>query len=239
MKLQQLLSFTRRAIDDYAMIDEGDKIAIGVSGGKDSMALLYAMHGLMRFYPKKFCIQAITVDLGFHTQDVIEIKRTCEKLGIPYTVVTTDIANIIFEQRKESSPCSLCAKMRKGALNDEIKRLGCNKVAYGHHKDDVIETMLLSMIYEGRFHSFAPKLYLDRMDLHVIRPFIYLNEADIIGFINKNNIPIAKSKCVVDGYTKRQYAKELLKQINTENPGAKNRMFGAIANSNLESWIKP
>ena len=238
MKLQQLLSKTRRAIDDYKMIEENDKIAIGISGGKDSMALLYAMHGLMRFYPIPFTIQAITVDLGFHTQDLAQIAAVCDELSVPYTVVTTNIAEIVFDIRNESSPCSLCAKMRKGALNDEIKRLGCNKIAYGHHKDDVIETMLLSLIYEGRFHSFAPKLYLDRMDLKVIRPFIYLDEADIKGFVNKNNIPIAKSKCPVDGLTKREYAKDLLKTLNLENPGAKNRMFSAITNSKIESWEK-
>ena len=169
MKHQQLLSYTRRAIDDYNMIEEGDKIAIGISGGKDSLTLLCAMKGLMRFYPKKFQIHAITVDLGFDNLNLNEIKKLCEELEVPYSIVKTDIAKIIFEDRKESNPCSLCAKMRKGALNEEIKKLGCNKVAYAHHKDDVVETMLLSLIYEGRFHSFSPKSYLDRMDLTVCK----------------------------------------------------------------------
>lgn len=236
MKLQQLMSFTRRALDDFQMIEDGDKIAIGISGGKDSLTLLYALHGLMRFYPKKFSIHAITVDLGFQNLKLDEIVTLCESLDVPYTILKTDIASIVFDERKESNPCSLCAKMRKGALNDEIKRLGCNKVAYAHHKDDVVETMLMSLIYEGRFHTFSPRTYLDRMDLTVIRPLIYVNEADVIGFVNKYNLPVAKSPCPADGNTKREYVKQLLKQLNKENPGVKERMFTAIMNGKLESW---
>lgn len=236
MKLQQLLSYTRKAVDDYQMIEEGDKIAIGISGGKDSLTLLHALKGLSRFYPKKFSIHAITVDLGFGIQDFEAIKALCSELDVPYTILKTEIAQIIFEERKESNPCSLCAKMRKGALNEEIKKLGCNKVAYAHHKDDIIETMLLSLIYEGRFHSFSPKTYLDRMDLTVIRPLMYVNEMDVIGFMHKYNLPVAKSPCPVDGYTKRQYAKELLKQLTSENPGVKERMFTAIVNGNIKGW---
>ncbi len=238
MKLQQLLSYTRRAIDDYHMIEENDCIGIGISGGKDSLALLCAMNGLMRFYPKKFTIHAITVDLGFQNQDLNAISALCESLNVPYTIVKTEIAKIVFDDRKESNPCSLCAKMRKGALNEELKRIGCNKIAYGHHKDDVVETMLMSLIYEGRFHTFAPNTYLDRMDLTVIRPFLYMSENDIIGFVKKQNLPVAKSPCPVDGYTKREYAKQLVKQLNTENPGAKERMFTAITRSSLENWVK-
>lgn len=236
MKLQQLMSFTRRAIDDFEMIEEGDKIAIGISGGKDSLTLLYALHGLMRFYPKKFMIHAITVDLGFDNLKLDKIVELCEKLEVPYTILKTDIASIVFDERKESNPCSLCAKMRKGALNEEIKRLGCNKVAYAHHKDDVVETMLMSLIFEGRFHTFSPRTYLDRMDLTVIRPLMYVNEADVIGFTNKYELPVAKSPCPADGNTKREYVKNLLKQLNNENPGVKERMFTAIMNGNLESW---
>lgn len=228
MKHQQLLSYTRRAIDDYNMIEEGDKIAIGISGGKDSLTLLCAMKGLMRFYPKKFQIHAITVDLGFDNLNLNEIKKLCEELEVPYSIVKTDIAKIIFEDRKESNPCSLCAKMRKGALNEEIKKLGCNKVAYAHHKDDVVETMLLSLIYEGRFHSFSPKTYLDRMDLTVIRPLMYVNEMDVIGYTKQSKLPVAKSPCPADGNTKREYVKQLLKQLTTDNPGVKERMFTAI-----------
>lgn len=236
MKLQQVMSYVRRAVDDYHMIEDGDKIAIGISGGKDSLTLLYALNGLKRFYPKKFDIHAITVDLGFKNLDLDKIQALCEELGVEYTIVKTDIAKIIFEDRKESSPCSLCAKMRKGALNDAMKAAGCNKIAYGHHKDDVVETMLMSLIYEGRWHTFSPVTYLDRMDLTVIRPLMYMNEADVIGFVNKQGIPVLKSACPVDGYTKREYTKQLLRRLNQENPGVKERMFTAIQKGNMKGW---
>ena len=150
MKLQQLMSYTRRAIDDYNMIQDGDRIAIGISGGKDSLTLLYALHGLQRYYPKKFDLEAITVDLGHPDFDVSGIHSLCETMRVPYTVVKTEIARIVFDERNEKNPCSLCAKMRKGALNDTIKKLGCNKIAYAHHKDDIVETMMMSLIYEGQ-----------------------------------------------------------------------------------------
>ena len=214
MKLQQLLSFTRKAVDEYQMIEAGDKIAVGISGGKDSLTLLYALAGLRRFYPKPFDLIAITVDLGYEKFHTEKIEALCQKLDVPYHVVKTDIARILFEERKESNPCSLCAKMRKGALNEAVKKLGCNKVAYAHHKDDIVETMILSLIFEGRFHSFSPKSYLDRMDLTVIRPMMYVNEADVIGFQRKYELPVEKSRC----------------------PGAKQRMFTAIINGNIEGW---
>ena len=236
MKLQQLLSYTRKAVDEYQLIEEGDKIAIGISGGKDSLSMLYALHGLQRFYPQSFEIEAITVDLGFPDFDLSQIKALCESLGVPYTVVKTEIAQIIFDERAERNPCSLCAKMRKGALNEAIKASGCNKVAYAHHKDDVIETMLLSLIFEGRFHTFSPKTYLDRMDLTVIRPLLYVDEKDIIGFRNAYNLPTQKSPCPVDGYTKREYAKELVRTLNKEHSGARERMFAAILSSNIKGW---
>ncbi len=236
MKLQQLMSFVRRAIDDYEMIEEGDRIAVGISGGKDSLTLLYAMHGLKRFYPRHFELEAVTVDLGNPGFDVEPLRQLCESMDIPYTVIKTDIAQIIFDERKESNPCSLCAKMRKGALNEAVKKLGCNKVAYAHHKDDIVETMLLSLIFEGRFHSFSPKTYLDRMDLTVIRPMMYVGEADVKGFQNKYDLPVVKSACPADGYTKREYAKNLVRQLNLEHPGAKERMFAAITNGNISGW---
>lgn len=236
MKMQQVYSVVRKAIDDYHMIDEGDKIAIGISGGKDSLTLLYALHGLRRFYPKHFEIHAVTVDLGFKNLNLDKIKELCKSLDVEYSIIKTDIAQIIFEDRKEENPCSLCAKMRKGALNQAIKEIGCNKVAYAHHKDDVVETMLMSLIFEGRFHTFSPVTYLDRMDLTVIRPLMYMNEVDVIGFVNKNQVPVVKSPCPADGYTKREYVKNLLKSLNQENPGVKERMFTAIINSNLKGW---
>ncbi|MEE0781711.1 MAG: ATP-binding protein [Sellimonas sp.] len=236
MKLQQLLSFTRKAVDEYQMIEAGDKIAVGISGGKDSLTLLYALAGLRRFYPKPFDLIAITVDLGYEKFHTEKIEALCQELDVPYHVVKTDIARILFEERKESNPCSLCAKMRKGALNEAVKKLGCNKVAYAHHKDDIVETMILSLIFEGRFHSFSPKSYLDRMDLTVIRPMMYVNEADVIGFQRKYDLPVEKSRCPVDGLTKRQYAKDLIHQLELDHPGAKQRMFTAIINGNIEGW---
>ena len=236
MKLQKLFSLTRQAIDDYQMIEEGDRIAIGISGGKDSLTLLYAMQGLQKFYPKRFELEAVTVDLGYPGFDLEPIRQLCQKLQVPYNVIPTQIGKIVFEERQESNPCALCAKLRKGAFNDRIKELGCNKVAYAHHKDDMVETMLLSLMYEGRFHSFLPKTYLDRMDLTVIRPLIYVSESEVIGFRNKYHLPVAKSPCPTDGYTKRQYVKDLLRKLNQENPGEKDRMFSAIVNGHLEYW---
>ena len=236
MELQRLLSYTRKAIDEYAMIQEGDHIAVGISGGKDSLTLLYALHGLQRFYPKRFDLSAITVNLGFPDFDLSPIYDLCSRLQVPYRVVDSDISHILFDVRKESNPCSLCAKMRKGALNQAVKEMGCNKVAYAHHMDDIIETMLLSLIFEGRFHSFSPKTYLDRMDLTVIRPIMFVNEADVTGFQNKYQLPVVKSKCPVDGFTKRQYAKELVQRLNQDHPGAKERMFSAILNGNMKGW---
>lgn len=236
MKLQQLMSQTRRAIDDYGMIHTGDKIAIGISGGKDSLTLLYALHGLQRFYPEKFDLEAITVDLGNPDFDLSHIRHLCETMQIPYTVVKTEIAQIVFEERKEKNPCSLCAKMRKGALNDAVKKLGYNKIAYAHHKDDIVETMMMSLIYEGHFYSFPPITHLDRTNLTVIRPLMYVSEADVKGFCRKYQLPVVKSPCPADGYTKRQYVKDLLRKLNLENPGVKERMFSAIINGNISDW---
>lgn len=236
MKLQQVLSYVRRAVDDYHMIEANDKIAIGISGGKDSLTLLYALASLKRFYPKKFEIYAVTVDLGFDNLNLVKIRELCQELGVEYKIVKTEIAQIVFEERKETNPCSLCAKMRKGALNDAMKELGCNKIAYAHHKDDVVETMLMSLIYEGRFHTFSPVTYLDKTQLTVIRPLIYMNEADVIGFVHKYNLPVVKSPCPADGHTKREFVKELLKKINQETPGVKNRMFTAIQTGKLKGW---
>jgi tRNA(Ile)-lysidine synthase TilS/MesJ len=238
MKLQKLYSYVRRAVDDYNMIEDGDRIAIGISGGKDSLALLYALEGLRHFYPKKFDIVAVTVDLGFDNLDLSGIKALCDKLNVEYHIVKTDIAQIIFEERKEKNPCSLCAKMRKGALNEAMKNLGISKIAYAHHRDDVVETMLLSLMYEGRFHCFAPVTYLDRMEVTVIRPLIYVHEADVIGFVKRYDVPVVKSPCPADGNTKREYAHNLLKDMIKDNPGVKNRMFTAITESNIKGWEK-
>lgn len=236
MKLQQLYSQVRRAVDDYGMITDGDKIAIGISGGKDSLTLLYALAGLRRFYPEKFELVAISVDLGIVPVDMSGIRALCLELEVPLTLIPTQIGPIIFEERQESSPCSLCAKMRKGALNDAALRLGCNKIAYAHHMDDIIETMFLSMIYEGKFYTFPPVTHLDQTDLTVIRPLMYVLEADVIGFKNKYSLPVVKNPCPADGATRREYVKQLIRQINRDNPGVKKRLFHAITTGNIEDW---
>ena len=236
MELQRLLSLTRKAIDDHKQINEGDRIAVGISGGKDSLTLLYALANLKRFYPNRYELGAITVDLGLPEFDTEPIAKICASLDVPYTVVKTDIYSIIFNDRKESNPCSLCAKMRKGSLNEAIKAQGYNKVAYAHHKDDVVETLMMSLIYEGRFHTFSPVTYLDRTQITVIRPMIYIDEADVIGFANKMDLPVAGKLCPADGYTKREYVKDLIAKINKENPGVKDRMFTAIEGSGIKGW---
>lgn len=236
MKLQRLLSLTRQAVDHYNMIEEGDRVALGMSGGKDSLTLLYALCHLRKFYPKHFELCAITVDLGLGNLELDPIRALCEEFAVPYEVVPTQIGKVLFETRKESNPCSLCAKMRKGAFNEKAKELGCNKIAYAHHRDDVIETMLMSLFYEGRFHSFSPYTYLDRMDLTVIRPLLFVTEADVIGFRNKYQLPVCKNPCPMDGYTKRQYVKELIQDLQQDNPHLKDCLFHAILDGNIKGW---
>lgn len=236
MQLKRLLSLTRKAVDEYHMIQEGDRIAIGISGGKDSLTLLYALSGLRRFYPKHFEIEAITVNIGFDNFDTAPLSGLCDELNVHYTEIKTDIAEVVFDIRKEDNPCSLCAKMRKGAFNDKAKELGCNKSAYAHHKDDVIETALMSQIYEGHFYCFSPVTYLDRMDITLIRPLIFIDECDIIGFKNLYNLPVVKNPCPADGNTKREYIKGLVKQLEKENPGVRDRLFNAVTNGLLPGW---
>ena len=238
MTLQKVLSRVRQAVEDYHMIEEGDRIAVGISGGKDSLTLLLALNELRKFYPQKFSIYAVTVDLGFQNLDLNEIRALCVSHEIPYTVVETSIAKIVFEDRRENNPCSLCAKMRKGALNDAIKDLGCNKIAYAHHEDDVVETMMLSLIYEGRFSAFWPVTEWKNEKLTLIRPFIYVTQAEAVGFQHKYELPVVKNLCPADGYTRREYTKQLIRQINQENPGVKKRFFHAIETGNIEGWHK-
>lgn len=235
MKLQRLYSLARKAIDDYHMIEEGDRIAVGISGGKDSLALLYALSGLRRFYSAHFEIEAITVNIGFDDFDTSKIRELCDELDVHYTEIKTQIKDVVFDIRNEQNPCSLCAKMRKGAFNDLAKELGCNKSAYAHHRDDVIETALMSQIYEGHFYCFAPVTYLDRMDITLIRPLIYVPECDIIGFKNLYGLPVLKNPCPADGVTKREYVKNLVKMLEHDNPGFKDRMFHAVTDG-IESF---
>lgn len=238
MKFQRLLSLTRQAVDQYLMIADGDRIAIGISGGKDSLALLYALQGLQRFYPKKYELQAITVNLGFAGFDLSPVQDLCRHMAVPYTIIDTEIGKILFETRKESNPCALCAKLRKGVLNAKAKELGCNKVAYAHHKDDFIETMMLSLIFEGRFYSFSPYTYLDQTELTVIRPLIYVEESEVISIQNRFQFPVCKNPCTIDGHTKREYVKNITRQLEEENPGVKSRFFHAIVQGQIEGWPK-
>lgn len=236
MKLQRLLSLTRQAADAYHMIEEGDKIALGISGGKDSLAMLYAFHFMQKFYPKHYELCAITVDMGLENMNLEPVKALCSQFEVPYHIIPTDIGKILFEARKESNPCSLCAKMRKGALNQKAKELGCSKIAYAHHRDDVIETMLMSLFYEGRFHCFSPNTVLEDVGLTVIRPLIFASEADIIGFQNKYQLPVCKNPCPMDGHSTRQYIKEQIHRMQKDNPYLKDCLFHAVTGGNLEGW---
>ncbi len=236
MKLQRLLSLVRQAIDQYHMIEEGDHIAIGISGGKDSLTLLWGLAYLQRFYPKQFSLSAITVDMGIDTMDLEPIKALCQEFQVSYEIVPTEIGKILFDIRKETNPCSLCAKLRKGALNQKALEMGCNKIAYAHHKDDLIETAMMSLLYEGRFYAFSPVTHLDRTDLKVIRPLMFVSEADVKGFRNKYQLPVCKNPCPMDGHTRREYVKTLIHTLNMENPGVKDRLFRAVMEGHIDGW---
>ena len=243
--LKRLLSYTRRAADDYAMIEDGDKIAVGVSAGKDSLSLLYAMAELRRFYPKKFELIALTVDMRFgdldeggEPTDYTPIAELCRKLDVPYHVEPSNIAKIIFDVRKESNPCSLCAKLRRGMVNDTAKKLGCNKVALGHHFDDAVETFMLNLFYEGRLGCFSPVTYLDRTDITVIRPLIYAPEKDIRYFAASAELPVVESRCPADGETERESMKQLLADLEYNNKGLRHRIFGAMQKAGLDGYVE-
>ena len=236
MQQQKLLSLIRQAIEDYNMIEEGDKIAVGVSGGKDSLALLYAMKILNRFYPKKFELYAITCNVGFEGMDFTGVRQFCESINVPYEQVDTEIAKIVFEDNKDERPCSLCAKLRKGAMYKRLGELGINKIAYAHNKDDFIETALMSLIYEGRFYAFPPVTYLPEAGVTVIRPMMYAPEKGVANFVINQGIRVVKNTCPVDGSTKREYAKQLMEQINRDNPGTKDRIMHAVVNGRFEDW---
>lgn len=227
--LQNILSKLRKAVTEYNLISEGDSIAVGISGGKDSLTLLTALQAYQKFSPQSFSLKAICVDLGFKSKSEEEMRNIelyCQKLGVPLTVISTEISAIIFEHRQEKSPCSLCAKMRRGALCSAAKELGCNKVALGHHADDLTETLMLSMIYEGRLSTFLPKSYMDRTKVTVIRPLIYAEEKEIRSFAK--NLPVMFNPCPVDKHTQREYIKTMLANLQKDIPFAKKRIFSAI-----------
>ena len=214
--MRYVLGCVRRAIEDFDMIKEGDKIAVGVSGGKDSMVLLKAMH-LYKYISKvNYELHAITIDLNLSENfDTSPVQKLCDEWNIPYHVVKTDIGKIVFDDRQESNPCSLCSRMRRGAIHDECKKHGINKIALGHHREDVVETFLMSLLYEGRINTFSPLTWMDRSDMVQIRPMVYASEKEVIKAARENNLPIIKSPCPADKDSRRHDMKQLLKTMNT------------------------
>ena len=228
--MKEVLGCIRRADQDFGMIKAGDKVAVGVSGGKDSLLLLYAMALYRKFCPEPFELEALTLTMGMEPFDVSGIRELCDRLEVPYIVRETEIGKVIFEERKEKNPCSLCAKMRRGALNELCVERGVNKLALGHHRDDAEETLLLSLFYEGRLHTFQPVTYLSRTGITQIRPMLYISEKNIIHQARVLNLPVVKSPCPADGYTKRQDMKELLDYICRKIPNARDQMLSALRN---------
>lgn len=235
-ELQRILSYVRRAVDDYDMIHEGDKIAVGVSAGKDSLALLCALSELRRFYPRKFEVCAITVDMGFPGADFSTIAELCSRLDVEYRVVKTDISTIIFDIRKEKNPCALCAKMRRGVLHQEAKKMGCRSVALGHHYDDAVVTFMLNLFYEGRIGCFQPVTYLSRTDITLIRPLIYAPEKTVAYFARKAELPVIESPCPANGNTERETMKQLLHRLELDHKGLRHRIFGAMQRAGVDGF---
>lgn len=236
--LQQLMSPVRRAVDDFKMINSGDKLAVGLSGGKDSIAMLSALVGLKRFYPNPFEIVAIRIDtgIGYDENEELKLKEYVESLGVQYHVQKTEIYQVVFEERKEKNPCSLCANMRRGALNQTAKNWGCNKVCLGHHADDLIETFFLSMIYEGRLSTFHPLTYLSKADISVIRPMVYVKEHMIKSFCKDK--PILKNPCPVDKFTQREEVKKTIEELSQKYPLLKDNVFNALVDDGRNNLIK-
>ncbi|MBP3284633.1 MAG: tRNA 2-thiocytidine(32) synthetase TtcA [Clostridia bacterium] len=232
--MKHILGYIRKAVNDFGMIEDGDKIAVGLSGGKDSILLLLSLARMRTFYPKKFELIAITLDMGLQGFDTSYLQQLCKENDVEYFVEKTHIAEIVFDVRQEKNPCSLCANLRRGILYDTAKKLGCNKVALGHHVDDVMETFLMSLLYEGRIHTFLPVTYLSRKEITMIRPMVYVPESEIRHLMKKYELQTVKTKCPADGETKRQYMKDLLRTLDRENSGVRESLFGAICRS--EEW---
>ena len=235
-EMKRLLSFVRRAVDDYNLIEEGDRIAVGISGGKDSLALLSALAEMRRFYPKKYEVVAITVDMGFEGMDYSPIADFCKAKNVEYIIEKTEIAKIIFDVRKEPNPCSLCAKMRRGSLHAAAQAAGCNKVALGHHYDDAVETFMMNLFFEGRLGCFSPKSYLSNRKITLIRPMLYAMEKDVIYFARRQNLPVVESKCPEDHATERENMKKLLSELEKTNKGVKHRIFNAMCKSEIDGF---
>lgn len=236
--MQRMLSYIRKAIDDYSMIEDGDKIAVGLSGGKDSITLLMGLKALQRFYDKKFDLIAISVNPGFDFFNSEFLQATCKRIGVQYVEAKTHIKEIVFDIRKEKNPCSLCANLRRGILNSVAIREGCNKIALGHNEDDVLETFFLNLLYGGSIGTFAPKSYMDRSGITLIRPLIYAPEKSIKTFVKKNNIEVMPKCCPMDGVSKREDMKNLIHELQKDIPMVKTNIYGAIKRSNIKGWEK-
>ena len=234
--MQNMMGRIRRCAEDYNMIAEGDKIAVGVSGGKDSLTLLYLLAALRRYYPAHYELQAVTIDMGLPGMDFSPVAALCEKLEVPYQIKKTEIGPIIFDYRHERNPCSMCAKMRRGALNDVLLSLGCNKIALGHHFDDAVETFLMSLLYEGRIGCFEPVTYLSRTGITQIRPMLYVGEQAIAHFAERYELPVVHNVCPADKHTKRQEVKELIVTLQAQHPDLKSKVFGAMQRLPLPKW---
>ncbi len=226
----------RNAIKDYKMIEDGDRIAIGVSGGKDSLALLHVLANQRRYLPVKFELKAFTVALGYDDFDTKTIASQCKTIDVPYEVINTHIKEVVFDVRKESNPCSLCANMRRGALNDTLQKQGFNKVVLGHNKDDLLETFLMSMFYEGRLNTFSPITYLSKKNIYVIRPLAYSYEKDVRYYININKLITINNPCTVDGKTTRSDIRQLIRNMSLENPHYRANLFGVIKRNHISGW---
>jgi len=234
--INKFTGLVRRCVEDYDMISDGESIAIGVSGGKDSLSLLCAMANLRGFYPKRFDLHAVTLDMGFGPSDFSTIGELCRELGVPHTLRRTDMAHVIFQERREKNPCALCSKMRRGALNDMIKELGIKKIALAHSFDDAVETFLLSLLYEGRINCFKPVMYMDRSDVTQIRPMLYAAEETVINLVKNQGLKIVPNPCPMNGVSKREEVKELLVTLGMSYPALKNKIFGAMQRLPLEGW---
>ena len=232
---QRLVGLVRRCVEDYNMISDGDRIAVGVSGGKDSMALLVLLTELQKYHNRSFALEAISIDLGFG-MDYAPIESFCKSLGVPFICVSTQIAPVIFEHRMEKNPCSMCAKMRRGALNQALLDRGLNKLALGHHYDDAVETFLMNLLFEGRIGCFQPVTNLDRSGVVQIRPMLYLHEKTVDNFASKYQLPVVENRCPVDKETKRTEIKELVYTLSAQYPELKERIFGAMQRMPLPEW---
>ena len=234
--MNRFTGLVRRCVEDYGMIADGETIAVGVSGGKDSVALLCALANLRGYYPKRFNLHAVTLDMGYPGTDFTPVDKLCKELEVPYTRQLSDIAHVVFEERREKNPCALCAKMRRGALNEMIKALGINKIALAHHFDDAIETFLLSLLYEGRISCFQPVTYMDRSDVTQLRPLLYIGEGTIVKLVEKYGLPVVHNPCPMNGVSKREEIKTLIKTLSESYPDLRNKIFGAMQRLPLSGW---